>query len=299
VSRTTPARCPNCGGDSSPALRARDFNRRIDSVRFAYDRCRRCGLVFLVNTPADLSTYYPTDYYPLAASREELSIAAQGERYKIDLVKRYVGSGELIEVGPGGGGFAYLAREAGFHVRVIEMSPLSCRFLSDVVGVRTTCTCDERQALADGAPADVIALWHVIEHLTGPFDLVRTAASKLKPGGILVVAAPSPHALQFRLLGARWTHLDAPRHVHLIPPGVLVSVAADAGLRVLLETTTDDGSVGWNHFGWRHSLGNMARGSRSRDWAMRAGERIARMLAPLETREGVGSAYTLVFERPA
>lgn len=293
---TRPA-CPYCGGPGEPFLEAPDFNRRVGDEVFTYYRCGSCGLIFLAPIPEDLGRYYPGDYHGLTGDRTELASAAEAERYKIDLVRRFVPSGTLTEIGPGRGAFALLAKDAGFDVRVIEMSADSCDYIARTVGVETICTDDEVAALDSGDATDVIALWHVAEHLGDPFELVRVAARKLSPGGVLVIAAPNPFARQFRILGRRWAHLDAPRHVYLIPPDVLAGAAEAAGLTLELETTTDPGSLGWNDFGWRFSFANRFRRPHVRGVAARIGGLVGKLMRPIESREGEGAAYTMVFRK--
>ncbi|MBX9629219.1 MAG: class I SAM-dependent methyltransferase [Burkholderiales bacterium] len=290
--------CPYCGGATTAAFMAQDWNRRIDARLFEYWRCNRCSLVFMYPVPEDLGRYYPSDYHHIPASAIELAANAEHERYKVDLLTRYCKAGRLIEIGPGNGGFAYLAKAAGFSVRAIEMSAACCRFLEDVVGVEAVRTTSERDALMSGPPADAIALWHVVEHLVDPFDLVRAAAERLSPGGVLILAAPNPSAFQFRLFRGRWTHVDAPRHVTLIPSAVLKQVAEASGLVLALETTLDEGSVGWDSFGWEFSLGTLSTMPRIRSRLRRLGRMLARVFAPIERVEGRGSAYTLVFRKP-
>jgi SAM-dependent methyltransferase len=291
-------RCRYCGGPSSSTLHTKDRNRSIGSKVFTYYRCHDCHTLFLSPLPSDLGRYYPPDYHLIPSNTEQLSLWAEHERYKIDIVKRFAGGGSLIEIGPGNGGFAYLAKTAGFRVRVIEMDTDCCDFLARSVGVDVVNTTEETRALEASDPADVIALWHVAEHLDDPFALLRTAARKLEPGGIIVLAAPNPAALQFRILRSRWAHIDAPRHLYLIPPDVLRSLAEACGLDLLLQTTTDEGSLGWNRFGWQFSLASVSQRPRVRTCAMRVGGIVADMLRPLEECEGRGSAYTMVFARP-
>lgn len=52
------APCPICGSASHFAFAARDRNRRITTERFAYNRCRTCATVFMVDPPGDLGRYY-------------------------------------------------------------------------------------------------------------------------------------------------------------------------------------------------------------------------------------------------
>lgn len=180
---------------------------------------------------------------------EDLASAAELERYKIDIVTRFVKNGKLLEIGPASGGFACLAKQAGFDVEVIEMNKECCEFLEGKLGVRVINSHNEQEALAKLEQKSVIALWQVIEHLRDPFGLLTEACNKILSGGILVIAAPNPDALQFRILGRHWVHVDAPRHVYLIPQNVLVEKAKAMGMKLVFATTNDVGSIGWNKFG--------------------------------------------------
>ncbi len=70
----------------------------------------------------------------------------------------------------------------------------------------------------------------------------------------MVIASVNPEAFQFRILGRYWLHLDAPRHVMLIPMKLLAEKLEFLGMEAELITTTDQGSIGWNAFGWELSL---------------------------------------------
>ena len=176
---------------------------------------------------------------------------------------------------------------------------LRCEFLNSRVGVRAIRRDDEASALAEATQPDVIAAWHVLEHMRDPWQMIDAAAARLAPGGVLVLALPNPYAFQFRLLGRYWAHVDAPRHIHLIPPAVLRVRAEAAGLRQVLCTTTDPGSLGWNAFGWAYSLPHFAAGAFSKRALRFAGRKLAALTQALESREGKGSAYTVVFRKSA
>lgn len=249
--------------------------------------------------PGDLGRYYDRDYHMLPDSIEALARSAEvHEQFKIDILKPLKPGGRLIEVGPGAGGFALLAKRAGFDVNVIDLSKTACDWISSTLGVRAIHTADEVQSLEREQPADVIALWQVLEHLPKPLELLKVAAARLRPGGILLVAAPNPHALQLKLFRQYWTHLDCPRHVVLISPRELVSVASANGLTALWVTMTDRGSLYWNQFGWEYSLRNLfgtgAPSDRIRRYAALAG----RFAAPIEERFGCGTTFTAAFRAP-
>jgi SAM-dependent methyltransferase len=298
--RGSQPRCPNCEGDSPAVFSVEDLNRRISRQAFPYYRCRSCRLIFLWPIPDDLGRYYPTDYYGFAPTLEDMARDVAPERYKIAMVKRFASGGRLLEIGPGGGGFAFLAKEAGFEVSAIEMSAESCRFLTDVIGVRAIHDSDAAAAIRAEGTYEVIAAWHVIEHLPDPWTMVAAAAARLAPGGILVLAAPNPASFQFRVLGRSWAHVDAPRHVQLIPLPLLERRAAALGLRPVLITTKDEGSIGWNRFGWERSLPYVLPRRPSRVFrpiARALGALLPSLLTPIEQTGLRGSTYTAIFQK--
>jgi SAM-dependent methyltransferase len=291
--------CPTCDSDSSLLFQTRDVNRRLSNETFTYYRCTACGLVFLAPVPENLASYYPAHYYGAPPSLVDLARAAKFiENYKLELIRRFVRQGRLLEIGPGLGGFACLAKEAGYVVDAIEMDEECCTFLSEVVGVRVICSPAPASVLTDEGPFDVVALWHVLEHLPDPLEMLAAASTHLTPGGVVVIAAPNPDSLQFRLLGRWWAHVDAPRHLFLVPLGLLVQRAREHGLEPVFHTTTDEGGIGWNYFGWRESLANMtqARG-RLRPLARAVGSGLTHVAAPLERTGLRGATYTVVLKK--
>ncbi len=291
-------RCSACGAPMRPFLRTRDYNRAVSAESFEYGRCGRCGLISMGNVPPDLGAYYVSGYHTLPSTQEAIEAGAAHDQYKIDLVRRFVPTGRLLEVGPSWGAFCLLAKRAGFSVEAIEMDPDCCDFLESRIGVRAICRNDEAAALQEATEPDVIAAWHVLEHMRDPWRFFDAAARRLAPGGVLVFALPNPHAFQFRLLGRFWAHVDAPRHLHLVPPEVLRARAEAAGLEQELCTTTDEGSLGWNGFGWVFSLPHFGSSPFLKRVLRFAGRKITPIASLVEGRQGAGAAYTAVFRKP-
>jgi 2-polyprenyl-3-methyl-5-hydroxy-6-metoxy-1,4-benzoquinol methylase len=290
-------KCPYCEKSAISLFIAHDRNRRISSVSFPYYRCVACGLIFLQPVPPDLSVYYPQEYYPVPSSSSELKAGSENERFKLDLITSFIQKGKLLEVGPAFGNFAYLAKTSGFDVEVIEMDPRCCEFLRTIAGITTIQSADAAQAVQDKGPYDVIALWHVIEHLPNFQYTLDALASKIRKGGILVIAAPNPDAWQYRILGRYWTHVDAPRHVVLIPAELLVAHMRKFGFTTVTMTMTDPGGIGWNRFGWQYSLSNFVKSHLLKDVLFLMGAVLTRIMVPFEMNDHAGSAYTLIFRK--
>jgi SAM-dependent methyltransferase len=292
------ARCPNCGAIALLSFTTTDRNRHLSSEAFVYFRCNACTYVFLEPIPSDLGRYYPKSYYGIPSSIEQLARMAKSDRYKLEIVRQFVPSGKMLEIGPAYGAFAYLAKEAGYEVHCLEFDIDCCRFLNDIVGVTAVQTTDPARDLAErDATYDVICLWQNIEHLPNAREAFANAARRLRPGGAIVVATPNPDSMQFRILGSCWTHVDAPRHVALIPIPVIEPWASTNELRSRLVTTTDRGSRGWDRFGWTQSFANFAASRLPRIALRLLGIGLTLLLIPIERTGRRGSCYTAVFGR--
>jgi len=113
-----------------------------------------------------------------------------------------------------------------------------------------------------------------------------------------VLAAPNPDSLQATVLGPRWAHVDAPRHLALLPLDALAREGAANGLEVALATTHDRDATVSNEFGWRVSLAPLASRSRAGYVGHAAGKLLSLALAPVERGGTRGSTYTLALRKP-
>lgn len=289
--------CPQCRQVSAWFFKTRDYNRRLSDEAFDYYRCAACGLIFLSPIPNNLGDYYPDSYHSIPPSLEQLSKIAGGEKFKLEIVQRFISKGRLLEIGPSYGNFAYLAKQAGFDVEAIEMDARCCKFLTDVVGIKVINNSDICEAIRQAETYDIIVLWHVMEHLINPWMILDPIVKRLCPEGIIVIAMPNPASLQFCILQRFWTHVDAPRHVQLIPAELLCKQMQIRGLKSLLLTTTDKGGLGWNIFGWNVSLMNFSRCHFIKILLKIIARIINLILSPVERFGMLGSTYTSVFKK--
>lgn len=288
--------CSLCGGTARRAFVTRDRNRRITGESFTYLRCDRCRMLFIADPPEDVGPYYAGDYFGFP-TREELSRVPREERGQVELLERFVDGGHLVEVGPGRGFFAHAAKQAGFDVEAIERDPRSCEQLRDVVGVRVTRSERPQEVLAEREGLAAVVMWQVLEHLPDPWEVLDAGVAALRPGGILALATPHPGSLEARLLRGRWPHVDAPRHLQLIPPGPLVDRLRAGGLVPLSLSSSDPDARRWSAFAWQRALMNEVDGRVPRAAAFWAGTALAAALWPLERRRLNGPSYTLVMRK--
>jgi SAM-dependent methyltransferase len=290
--------CSCCRAPASCWFHARDYNRLVTTDEFAYYKCSVCGLLFLAEIPENLGQYYPKDYYAIPRSLSRLNRLAEHQRYRIELVQEFVPSGQLLDIGPSFGVFAHLAKRSGFEVQTIEMDERCCRYLREVVGVDVIESDDPAAVLSQLEPPQVITLWHIVEHLPDPWLCLQRAADLLEPGGILVVATPNPQSRQFGILHSRWLHIDAPRHLQLIPADLLRERLNEFGLEIVMITSDNQDARDSSRAGWIALVAHLVPAKLVRRLLWRAGRLAYPVVRPiaeaLERGELNGSSYTLV-----
>ena len=108
---------------------------------------------------------------------EEHRLALLNAKWRLDLIRRVKPSGKLLEIGCARGDFLRWARES-FDASGVEPNPE----LADSAGQVAPVYCDiiERTPWSG---FDVIASFHVIEHVDSPRSFIRAAAERLNAGG--------------------------------------------------------------------------------------------------------------------
>ena len=179
------------------------------------------------------------------------------------------------------------------------MDPRACEHLREAAGVETINSAQPRRRDRDAAaePRDSdVARDRASQR---PWEVIERAAANLQDGGVLAVATPNPHAVQFRLLRRRWAHLDAPRHLYLIADDTLARRCAELGLRLHSTTTSDPAGRHWNRFGWEYALRRPPRSRPATRATAALSAAIAKALGPIERHGRNGCAYTSIFVKRA
>ncbi len=174
---------------------------------FGIAECNECGLGETFPQPADLARYYGADYH---GGRHGFT-ATYCVMRRMRFLRQVAGAADgrsLLDVGCGDGTFLSAARDRGWQVAGTEMNPAIAR----AQGIRVW---EELSAAAAEAPYDCVTLWHSLEHMRSPRDVIEQASALLKPGGTMLVAIPNADGLQASVFGPRWFHLDVPRHLLL------------------------------------------------------------------------------------
>jgi SAM-dependent methyltransferase len=221
--------------------------------RFTYLACASCGCLELLNPPADLASYYPSNYYSKAGGRVEMwlryLVSPSISRYwlgRASPIGHLIGRGRqrppvlewfgnhgvhagsrLLDVGSGAGQLLLFLRGMGF-ARLMGVDPFIDADLRFPGGITVL-----KRGLSDVSGSfDYIVFNHSFEHMERPLEVLRQARSLLASGGRVIISSPVASSFAWREYGVDWVQLDAPRHLFI--PGVksLEILARQAGLRV-------------------------------------------------------------------
>ncbi|MEJ7798167.1 MAG: class I SAM-dependent methyltransferase [Solirubrobacteraceae bacterium] len=190
--------------------------------------------------------------------------------------------GRLLDIGAGRGRFVAQARAAGWYAHGIEPSRRGVEGARALGIELVSGEIDDAQVPL--ASLDAATLWHVLEHVEDPGAALERIASWLRPGGMLVVGVPNLASVQARLGGARWYHLDVPRHrTHFTVAGLQALLRAHG----LEPVSTHHVLAEHNPFGLWVSL--VSRATRVPSWLYHALKRNA----PLRSRDALVTLLAL------
>lgn len=202
-----------------------------------YFACPRCRFVRVAPVPSteDLKDYYDKDYeVDLEGYRRNL----QRHRHRdLEFLESLNGKGRMLEVGCSWGLFLEAARTRGWEVRGIELSDSAGKWARETLKLDVTCGTLEDSPAPFEAAFDVVAAWHVIEHVRDPINFLRLARGCLRPGGLLALRTPNIRSMPARFSGWGWQWVGAPAHLSLFSPKSLRLAVERAGFSVRHSAT--------------------------------------------------------------
>jgi len=156
---------------------------------------------------------------------EEHRLAMLNSKWRLELIRKFKRTGKLLEIGCARGDFLSAARDT-FEASGVEPNPELAESSSKVAPVFRDVI--ERTPWTG---FDVVASFHVIEHVDSPRSFIRAAADRLKPGGLLVIETPNIDSLPFKVLKSRWRQF-IPEHYFFFDPETISRLLRDHELDV-------------------------------------------------------------------
>jgi len=245
--------CVNSKGNVTHVAREMMFGFRD---RFEYLECGRCGCLQLKNVPADLSAYYPPDYYSFSESaapsmgwigmtlrrmrsglmlHETPRLARLVSTHRLEPVwvpwlrGRVTTRSRILDLGCGAGHLLLELRRQGFR----NLTGVDA-FIADTIRYATGLTIFKSRLEDVGGTFDFVMLNHSFEHMPCPLDVLKRIFHLLRPGGAALLRIPLADSFAWRTYRTHWVQLDAPRHLFLHTKASIALLASRSGF-----TTTD------------------------------------------------------------
>ncbi|MGB7435322.1 MAG: class I SAM-dependent methyltransferase [Candidatus Acidiferrum sp.] len=184
--------------------------RFFPDERFTVVECDNCGLGFVNPRPtfAEMSKYYPTNYYsasPPSGLRDYLARRTVAQARYLRRIEKQSGPGRLLDVGCGNGYFLRFMHARGWDVAGVEISENAAPL--DDIPVYP----QEFQNIPVSQPTyDAVTAWAVLEHVHDPMAYFRKAAQVTKKGGHFIFLVTNFHSMASRYLFGE----DVPRHLY-------------------------------------------------------------------------------------
>ncbi len=80
---------------------------------------------------------------------------------------------------------------------------------------------------------DIVILWHVLEHLLEPNQVLREIYRILSDNGVLIISVPNIRSYQARIFRSHWFHLDLPRHVYHYSMKSILYLLKDSNFKII------------------------------------------------------------------
>lgn len=220
--------CPLCqSSDIGLALKAKDH--KISGEEFEIWDCKNCGFRFTQDVPDQdhIGEYYKGEIFISHSDTKEGVVNRLYHRArkvmldrKYSLIHRLSSGRELMDFGAGTGYFLDHMRQRGYTVHGVEIDSGARAFAQKKFGIHIDGIDTFYESKAQEA-YDVITMWHVLEHIEDPHDLLQRLHRMLRPGGKMLIALPNHNSSDGKKYQQYWSAYDVPRHLWHFEPKTL------------------------------------------------------------------------------
>jgi SAM-dependent methyltransferase len=248
--------CRFCGSkDVFEFYPARDIR---DNEWFLY-KCNSCCVYFLAPEPTEeqLKLAYDTSYYGEGKRKFGVSVEKFIDHFR-KRKARYIASqipenGKVLDFGCGNGFFLKHISELGkFNLYGHEIQGGAAERSANVKEIKLKVgVLHENDYPAEFF--DAITMYHVIEHIEKPKEVLNILQNSLKKNGLFVFSFPNITGLQSKIFKGKWYHLDPPRHLSFFDVKDFIKIMGDDGFRLINKRWF---SFEQNPYSWVQSILN-------------------------------------------
>ena len=166
--------------------------------------------------PTDLNAYYESEEYISHTDRKgslrerayQVVKQIQFVQKRSRMLKYVKADARVLDVGTGTGDWPAYLQSKG-HASVGLETNRRAQHKAVEKGVHTISDWNELQQ----EQFDCITLWHVLEHVPEPSEVLTTLHQHLEPGGVVMIAVPNYRSWDAQFYKEFWAAYDVPRHL--------------------------------------------------------------------------------------
>ena len=216
--------CPVCGKNEFKEITSGyDFELETCINEWFFYECESCKC-WIVNPRPDkseLSVIYPETYYSYNLSKTISPVALKGkellDHIKFNSILSTIRKEpkSYLDIGCGDGRYLKYFAKRGIdkkNIYGLELSQLTVDALNSEGYKAFNETIDNCRSIPEGS-IDLITMFHVIEHMHNPREVLSIINGLLSPSGILVIETPNTDSLDAKLFKKYWWGgYHIPRH---------------------------------------------------------------------------------------
>ena len=162
--------------------------------------CKKCGLVWCHPFPIDPYSYYQKHYRiqykgTVIPKKKHIFRAASAALDRFNLLKHLLKPRwRVLEIGSGGGEFLYLLKKLGYDAFGIEPNEGYAEYAKSEYQLNIKTGFLQNTQFEENS-FEMVTLWHVLEHMDNPADILKKIHSFLATDGLLIIEVPNIEAI--------------------------------------------------------------------------------------------------------
>ena len=201
------------------------------SQNFKILRCSNCELVRTFPIP-DYSKQRYSNYGTLNYIKNNKILINEMKRILKEIMK-FKASGRFLEIGSSIGCLLGLAKDNNFEISGVEPSRGALEIAERNMGMGIIKNCSFAEADFPNEYFDVVAMNHVLEHVSDLGNTFSKIKNILKKNGIIFIGTPNFGGVFRKIVGKNWPGLRPNEHIWQFESKTIKKILKTSGFRVI------------------------------------------------------------------
>lgn len=212
-------KCPICSNERlKNEMICKDYT--VSKESFAIISCEHCQLWITSPRPTSdqIGKYYESPEYISHTNKSNsfVNIIYKIVRQytlsrKVKIIKEYKPTGLILDYGCGTGAFLKRCKDEGFQIEGIEPNTHAREEATKITGQVILESIIQHE---ETNKADIITLWHVLEHVADLDSTIQELYKRLNKDGYIIIAVPNKNSYDAKHYKEMWAAYDVPRHLY-------------------------------------------------------------------------------------